>query len=199
MGSLSLLQGSFPTQGSNTGLPLCRWILYQLSHKRGQQVWNLDLEKLKAASVIRMWRGRAGAWRMWRRDWPQLTGLVKCSLKLTLGFSNIAELQWASLFGGVVRQQPQKSRWRVIQQMKRWMWWEWTPFWEVWLWKRELGGDEIGWCSFLFLMRKDRVKRQRLKTWEREGRGFSPVEILVEAQVRSASWGTIEVRDVEHM
>ena len=32
-GSLSLLQGIFPTQGSNPGLPHCRWILYQLSHK----------------------------------------------------------------------------------------------------------------------------------------------------------------------
>ena len=31
--SLSLLQGIFPTQGSNPGLPHCRWILYQLSHQ----------------------------------------------------------------------------------------------------------------------------------------------------------------------
>ena len=30
VGSLSLLQGIFPTQGSNSGLPHCRWILYQL-------------------------------------------------------------------------------------------------------------------------------------------------------------------------
>ena len=30
---LSLLQGSFPTQGSNPGLPHDQWILYQLSHK----------------------------------------------------------------------------------------------------------------------------------------------------------------------
>ena len=33
VGSLSLLQGIFPTQGLNPGLPHCRWILYQLSHK----------------------------------------------------------------------------------------------------------------------------------------------------------------------
>ena len=33
VGSLSLLQGIFPTQGSNLGLPHCRRILYQLSHK----------------------------------------------------------------------------------------------------------------------------------------------------------------------
>ena len=33
-GSLSLLQGIFPTQRSNPGLLHCRQILYQLSHKR---------------------------------------------------------------------------------------------------------------------------------------------------------------------
>ena len=33
VGSCSLLQGIFPTQGSNPGLPHCRQILYQLSHK----------------------------------------------------------------------------------------------------------------------------------------------------------------------
>ena len=33
LGSFSLLQGIFPTQGSNPGVPHCRWILYQLSHK----------------------------------------------------------------------------------------------------------------------------------------------------------------------
>ena len=33
VGSLSLLQGIFPTLGSNPGFPHCRWILYQLSHK----------------------------------------------------------------------------------------------------------------------------------------------------------------------
>ena len=32
-GSLSFLQGIFPTQGPNPGLLHCRWILYQLSHK----------------------------------------------------------------------------------------------------------------------------------------------------------------------
>ena len=32
--SLFLLQGIFPTQGSNPGLPHCKRIIYQLSHKR---------------------------------------------------------------------------------------------------------------------------------------------------------------------
>ena len=38
MGSRSLLQGIFPTQGSKPGLPHCRWILYQLSHKGSPRI-----------------------------------------------------------------------------------------------------------------------------------------------------------------
>ena len=38
VGSLSLLQGFFPTQESNWGLLHCRWILYQLSHKGSARI-----------------------------------------------------------------------------------------------------------------------------------------------------------------
>ena len=38
VGSRSLLQGIFPTQGSNPGLPHCRQILYQLSHKKSPRI-----------------------------------------------------------------------------------------------------------------------------------------------------------------
>ena len=38
VGSLSLLQGIFPTQGSNPDLPHCRWILHQLSHKGSPRI-----------------------------------------------------------------------------------------------------------------------------------------------------------------
>ena len=38
VGSVSLLQGIFPTQGSNPGLPHCRRILYQLSHKGSPRI-----------------------------------------------------------------------------------------------------------------------------------------------------------------
>ena len=38
VGSLSLLQGIFPTQGLNPGLPHCRWILYHLSHKGSPRI-----------------------------------------------------------------------------------------------------------------------------------------------------------------
>ena len=40
VGSLSLLQGIFPAQGSNPGLPHCRWILYQLNHREAQESWS---------------------------------------------------------------------------------------------------------------------------------------------------------------
>ena len=38
VGCHSLLQGIFPTQGSNPGLPHRRWILYQLSHKESPRI-----------------------------------------------------------------------------------------------------------------------------------------------------------------
>ena len=36
VGCHALLQGIFPTQGQNPGLPYCRWILYQLSYQGSQ-------------------------------------------------------------------------------------------------------------------------------------------------------------------
>ena len=56
VGSLSLLQGICPTQGSNPGLPQCRQILYQLSHKGNPRI----LEWV----AISFSRGSS-----WRRDW----------------------------------------------------------------------------------------------------------------------------------
>ena len=38
VGSLSLLQRIFPTQGSNPGLPHCRQIFYQVSHKGSPRI-----------------------------------------------------------------------------------------------------------------------------------------------------------------
>ena len=38
VGGLSLLQGIFPTQRSNPGLPHCRRILYQLSHQESPRI-----------------------------------------------------------------------------------------------------------------------------------------------------------------
>ena len=38
VGNCSLLQGIFPTQGSNPGLPHRKWILYQLSYKGSPRI-----------------------------------------------------------------------------------------------------------------------------------------------------------------
>jgi len=41
VGSHSLLQGIFPIQRSNPGLPHCRWILYHLSHQENpKEYWS---------------------------------------------------------------------------------------------------------------------------------------------------------------
>ena len=50
VGSLSLLQGIFPTQGSNPDLPHCRWILYQLRHKGSPLVFKRVLNQPSAGT-----------------------------------------------------------------------------------------------------------------------------------------------------
>ena len=53
VGILSFLQGMFPTQGSNPGLPHCIWILYQLSHKGSP--WNhVNLVFLETVNILKM-------------------------------------------------------------------------------------------------------------------------------------------------
>ena len=44
VGSLSFLQGIFPTQGSNQGLLHCRWILYHLSYESYERSPNMTLK-----------------------------------------------------------------------------------------------------------------------------------------------------------
>ena len=53
VGSLSLLQGIFPTQGSNPGLPHCRQILYQLRHKRSPyKNWGVIIYNIVLVSSV---------------------------------------------------------------------------------------------------------------------------------------------------
>ena len=58
VGSCSLLQGIFPTQGSNPGLPHCRKIVYQLSHQGSPPNWVVCSECLLFfyLSTVRMER-----------------------------------------------------------------------------------------------------------------------------------------------
>ena len=50
VGSFSLPQGTFPTQGSNPGLPHCRQILYQLSH-HGSPIHHWSLFKYSHCGI----------------------------------------------------------------------------------------------------------------------------------------------------
>ena len=58
VGSLSLLQGIFPPQGSNPCLPHCRWFLYQLSHKGSPRIleW-IAYPSFTESSRPRNWTG----------------------------------------------------------------------------------------------------------------------------------------------
>ena len=79
VGSLSLLQGIFPTQGLNPGLPHCRWILYQLSSVQlgqlgpgglHQPIWGRKLpgEGMAPAKVEKP-KGQLCRWVCFGGDW----------------------------------------------------------------------------------------------------------------------------------
>ena len=56
--SLSLLQGIFPIQGLNPGVQQCRWILYQMSHKRSPRILDwVTYPFSRASSPPRNWTG----------------------------------------------------------------------------------------------------------------------------------------------
>ena len=53
-----LLQGIFPTEGSNPGLPCCRWILYQLSHQGSPRILEWAIYPFsRGSSWPRNWTG----------------------------------------------------------------------------------------------------------------------------------------------
>jgi len=87
VGSLSLLQGIFPDQGSNPGLPHCRQILYQLSNKGNPRILEWVAYPFSSGSS-------------WPRNW---TG-VSC---IAGGFFTnwaIRESQWTRIWANSRRQ-----------------------------------------------------------------------------------------------
>ena len=106
VGSLSLLQGIFQTQGSNPGILHCRWILYQLSHKRSPRIleW-VAYPFSRGSSRPRNWTGVsciAGGfltnWAMWEgNEWM---GLFLCQFeqpKILLYLGSVVSANWSSL------------------------------------------------------------------------------------------------------
>ena len=100
VGSLSLLQGIFPTQGLNPGLLHCRWILYQLSHKESQRI--LELVAYPFSSRSSQPRNRTGVsslqvdslpTELWGKPEHVKSGLQSCMLEI---------LCWTMLYGRTV-------------------------------------------------------------------------------------------------
>ena len=73
VGSLSLLQGIFPTQGSNPGIPHCRRILYQLSHKGCPRILQWVVYPFSSGSS-------------WLRNWTRVFCIQADSLPTELSF-----------------------------------------------------------------------------------------------------------------
>ena len=90
VGFCSLLQGIFLAQGSNPGLPHCRWILYQLSHQ-GKCIFPFLPQKAASLPVsLGGWQPSAKIWRC----------SVSCQLSDLQGFGGMqssgsqCRLQW---------------------------------------------------------------------------------------------------------
>ena len=82
-GCHALLQGIFPTQGSNPGLTHCRWILYRLSHQGNPRKSKIQADQLNRLDVLRgCFLGSAGGKetacrRMRLRDTGLIPGLSR--------------------------------------------------------------------------------------------------------------------------
>ena len=111
VGSLSLLQGIFPTQGLNPGLPHCRLILYQLSHKgssrRGvsnMQIGKSEILGFPGGSVAKKLPANAG-------DPGSIPGSGRCPGEGNGSYSSILarEIPWSEEPGGLHSTGSQRS------------------------------------------------------------------------------------------
>ena len=77
VGSCSLLQGTFPTQWSNPGLPHCRQILYQLSYKGSWRILEWVGSPFSSeSSWPRNWTGFSGIADRFFTNWAIREGLL---------------------------------------------------------------------------------------------------------------------------
>ena len=83
VGGHALLQGICPTQGSNPGLPHCRWILYLLS-RQGSPCCGRNIHKREERDCLQeLLREEIG----WYFEEQLLEFLLKCSRRAYSGFT----------------------------------------------------------------------------------------------------------------
>ena len=99
VGSHSILQGIFPTQGSNPGLPDCRSILYQLSHQESPRHFYLCPTLVYGTFLVLNF-----CWAL--IDWAPINYTETLVLMVTLGGSGRRQWHPTPVF------LPGKSHWR---------------------------------------------------------------------------------------
>ena len=91
MGCHALLQGIFPTQGSNSSLPYCRQILYHLSQQRSLNLCQLYLKNIHTQNLSKNTLDKKNLKKTFR-------GTVLISQIRSLAFSSPLELLVSSHF-----------------------------------------------------------------------------------------------------
>ena len=101
VGSHSLLQGIFPTQGLNPGLQHCRWILYQLSH---QEIWISKSKLISENNWFSIWSIK---WQWW----------VKLELFNCFQSSHFSPFTFKTLILNVPKKSENKNKWNKFRKI----------------------------------------------------------------------------------
>ena len=106
VGSCCLLQGIFPTQGLNPGLPHCGWILYQLSHKGSPRMMR-RADSFEKTLMLGKIEGRR------RRGRQRMRWLVGVTNSTDMGLGELQELVMDREAWRAVAHRVTKSRTRL--------------------------------------------------------------------------------------